>query len=433
MNHTPHTWTTGDVIQAGPLNTLEQDLAAAAVIADIPTPGTPTGDALRAAFVAYAPQPSGGDDTIALQSAMTAAAGKTLQIPAGTYLITAGLTLPLTASLILTKGAVIKANATIAGPMLTAGTLTTQRMFGSITGGTWNCNSLAQTGIFVPWHWGERITDVIIQDHTGHGLVIGSASASGVSAQHKIIDVELYSSAGRTAPVGSYGVYIALSSDGVCQGVTVSSAETSFRTDSPSNRFISCHGWYSGGGYNKVCFDDATGNNDWIGCEVDTPSQYGFVLRGYWSRIVGGFATLGSAPLDNVPIAIHCATGGSDFEGLISGFRVIGNAAARWAKAIDINQLPYPGLTVIGCSTLNVVGGPSLGNGGQALLDSLSVFNTVRLSTTNGGPTLSGGAADPNGIISGAAGDIWFRTNATGTANSRVYVCTGSTTWTGIA
>lgn len=58
MNHAPHTWTTGDVIPAVLLNKLEQDLAGAAVLTDIGVAGTPTGDALRAAYVT--PQSAAG-------------------------------------------------------------------------------------------------------------------------------------------------------------------------------------------------------------------------------------------------------------------------------------------------------------------------------------------------------------------------------------
>lgn len=50
MGHISHTWATGDVISANLLNSIESDLAGAAVVADISTAGTATGNAL-AAFV----------------------------------------------------------------------------------------------------------------------------------------------------------------------------------------------------------------------------------------------------------------------------------------------------------------------------------------------------------------------------------------------
>lgn len=50
MGHNRHTWNSGDVISASLLNSIESDLAAAAVIADVGAAGTATGDALRAAY-----------------------------------------------------------------------------------------------------------------------------------------------------------------------------------------------------------------------------------------------------------------------------------------------------------------------------------------------------------------------------------------------
>ena len=47
--------------------------------------------------------------------------------------------------------------------------------------------------------------------------------------------------------------------------------------------------------------------------------------------------------------------------------------------------------------------------------------------------TLRSGSYSPEGLYSGIAGDIWFRTDTPSTANQRIYVCTGTTNWTGIA
>lgn len=50
MPYSSHAWSNGEVITAPLLNKIEQAVANAAVTADITTPGTPTGDALGAAF-----------------------------------------------------------------------------------------------------------------------------------------------------------------------------------------------------------------------------------------------------------------------------------------------------------------------------------------------------------------------------------------------
>ena len=42
------------------------------------------------------------------------------------------------------------------------------------------------------------------------------------------------------------------------------------------------------------------------------------------------------------------------------------------------------------------------------------------------------GPGTPNGNIIGLAGDFWFRTDTPATANQRIYICTGGTSWTAL-
>lgn len=50
--YNPKTWVKDEIIQAAELNALEQAAGGAAVVADVATAGTPTGDALKASYVA---------------------------------------------------------------------------------------------------------------------------------------------------------------------------------------------------------------------------------------------------------------------------------------------------------------------------------------------------------------------------------------------
>jgi hypothetical protein len=43
------------------------------------------------------------------------------------------------------------------------------------------------------------------------------------------------------------------------------------------------------------------------------------------------------------------------------------------------------------------------------------------------------GPGNPNGVVIGLAGDYWFRTDTPATANQRIYICTGGTSWTALA
>lgn len=48
-----------------------------------------------------------------------------------------------------------------------------------------------------------------------------------------------------------------------------------------------------------------------------------------------------------------------------------------------------------------------------------------------GGRTIRSGAGSPNGSVTGANGDIYLRTDGSG--GSRLYVCSGTTTWAAVA
>lgn len=69
-----------------------------ALVSDIGVAGTPTGDAGRAAFISYAPAPTGGDDLASLTAALTS--GVTLLLrPNATYKLSATLPVPAGATL----------------------------------------------------------------------------------------------------------------------------------------------------------------------------------------------------------------------------------------------------------------------------------------------------------------------------------------------
>lgn len=58
--------------------------------------------------------------------------------------------------------------------------------------------------------------------------------------------------------------------------------------------------------------------------------------------------------------------------------------------------------------------------------------NILGGSLTINGTDILSGSGSPNGSVSGTSGDYYFRTDTPSTANQRIYVCTGGTSWTGI-
>ncbi len=417
------------------------------------------------------------DWTLGLQRMLDAGKTAAYVPPSSTpYDISATLAVPVGVDdLTLAPGATIRAVSAISGPMLSVYGVATQRRFGSTSGGTWDCNDLAQDGIALKWHWGHSITDVVVKDHLRDGVVVGTASSPGGSAQHKLRNVECFRSTTTALPVGSRGIVTVNSTDGTCTAVIVQSAETSFHTDSGGNQFYSCHGWSSATNINKTTFYDNGGNNDYLACCVDSPSIYGWHLKQWNTRIIGGFSLQPVPAVDNLAIAIHIDCGGPDYTGVVAGHYFRGGPTSRWMKDYD-GTVPFPGLSVYGCTSEHVatpaIGGlQSLGTrmridatgnptavpltvnaDGSGTADLLRVLKggTQRFSidsygvaygvgafysdkvrmgngTAIGGGVMSG-TGSPNGVITGAAGDAWIRTD--GATGSWIYRCTGGTAWT---
>ena len=369
------------------------------------------------------------DYTLAFQR-MFAAGLKSAYVPPSSipYNIATGLTMPVTMkSLTLDQGATVCATAPITGAMLTIGDLATQYRYGYLGGGTWDCNNLAQDGIKVRWHWGQTIADTNVEQHARHGVILGELGSPSASNEHKVRGLTTWRPTSTANPAGSYGLWLAYSHDGDASDVTVCSAETSFRMDSLGSRFISCHAWSNASGPHATSFYDQ-GNNDYIGCESDNPSLYGWDLKQWNTRIIGGFSLLGNPALNGIPIAIHCGTPGNDFVGSILNHAIKGSTGANWARDFD-GPVPYPGLTIAGCggelvNTTTIMG--------KAFLPSLETYGTLRISGDNSGPRISGGLAAPGGLITGSAGDFWLRNDSPGVAHPRIYICTGGTNWTAV-
>lgn len=423
--------------------------------------------------------PGDPDWTLGIQRLLDAG-HKAVYIPPSStpYDISATINQPLGVDdITLAQGATVRATAAISGPMLNIYDSATQRRFGSLSGGTWDCNNLAQDGVALNWHWGHSVDTVVIKDHLRDGIIVGSPTSSWGSAQHKLRNIEVLRTPGTALPVGSRGVVIAKSTDGTCISTIVQSAETSFHTESDGNQFYSCHGWSSASNINKTTFYDNGGNNDYYGCCADSPSTYGWHIKQWNIRIIGGFSLQPVPASDNLSTAIHIDCGGPDFAGVIANHFIQGGSTSRWMKDFD-GTVPYPGLSVYGNTAENVVtssigGFQSLGSrmridaagsptsvpltvnaDGTGTADLLRVLkggaqrfsidtygvaygvgafysDKVRMGngTAIGGGVMSG-TGSPDGVITGAAGDAWIRTD--GTTGSWIYRCTGGTAWSAV-
>lgn len=369
--------------------------------------------------------PSGGDDTAAIQAALTAAAGGgTAHLGTGTFNISAALTLPSTASLILDPGTVVKATATIAGAMLTCGDGTNTWTRQTLRGGLFDCNGNASNAVTIRNALASSVLDVNWINPTLHGLIVGVPADTSTSHEVTVSRCKGDRTIGGLPPAGSYGVWMQNGFDCVIEDTVIVGAQRSFRNDANGNTFSSCHGYGLGGGsaqYPVAVFSENGSDNEYRSCYADTPLTYGFEItsNAYRTRILGGIVYLNSDSPDNVVIGIHTAL--ANPNGLsVLGVEFYGQGASnRLAKDYD-GTVPAPGLTYAGIlsgSGNHVTTSVLTGHGN---LPSVTASGATGAGTSPPAPTLAAGSTDRRGTVSfgtgtgAAAGQVvWVTFNET--------------------
>lgn len=265
------------------------------------------------------------DDTAALQAALNAAAAtqvgtrlstvdgttsvpirRAVYVPDGTYKVTAGLVKPQGVDLTLSRNAVIRATAPIAGGMLTtAANVLIQHE--TITGGIWDCNNNADTGLDLKYTANLKLLNVAVWSPKLYGVLMGDSSAPNKGYGTHIRDLTVWRPKGQAIPAGSRGLWLRYITDVKVDGADLMGCATGVRNDGNSNEFHYVHPWnYSGG--SLVCFDDAGVDSSYVQCTADTPTSYGWQLQSGASgvRIVNSKAIMSSfTGTDNVAVAVR--------------------------------------------------------------------------------------------------------------------------------
>lgn len=272
------------------------------------------------------------DDYAALAAAFTAGVGKTIFVPDGTYLISAGLTLDATSSLILSPGATIKATATM-GAMLTIGSLSTWWVQQSLKGGRWDCNDLAANAIDLKAGRQGEINNVYWTNPTSHGLILGDLAASNSTHDMRLVNLWADKTIGAARIAGTYGIWYRNCFDTVTYYAIVVGPERSFRNDGNANVFVGCHGFGLGAGgvqFPVAVFSENGSDNLYMGSYADTPASYGWEITSsaFRWRIVDGFVYNNSSGSDNTIIGIH-VPGDPNGPCLISGMEMLGASSSN--------------------------------------------------------------------------------------------------------
>lgn len=342
------------------------------------------------------------------------------------YGISAALTMPLSMSMTMDPGATVQATATIAGPMLTVGDLVSKWTEKALLGGVWDCNNKAATAVKVGYHLNVEVGQFTVLNPTSHSLIVGDSGTPGPSNEARIHDVKTDRDYAGAVPSGSAGLWLPYTYDSHIERMMVTGADICFLNDgtSSNNKFSDCHGWGWTNRLPSVIFDDHGYNCDYLSCMADSPSQYGFRMRGYGWRITAGSVFNGDLGNDNTITGVYADQ--SSPTAVIQGMSFVGTAAKR--MAVDCNLAPSAYFTAVGCWQQNVV---TSNISSTEVLRSVQSAGYLQPNAQSGGVHIYSGNGNPNTFVTGVAGDAYF--NKSGGAGAWLYRSTGGTAWTAVS
>jgi hypothetical protein len=305
----------------------------------------------------YYGAPSGGDDTAGLQTALNALTqGQILTLESGqVYKLTSGssLSIPTTYSDIGIDGsnAIIRATATLTGPVLTTSSLTVPLVRGLFRDLILDCNGYAYNGFYPTFFQHIVVDNVTVLTPNQHGVIFGSSSATAASYEAMCTDLHIWNASGVTPPAGYAGVYYQNCTDSSCWGTLAVGADIGIWNASADNHFFGCHTW-GHATYLPSCNFYDVGGGDWHGCTADNPgvptsaavalgiptgTPVGWYIGGTnkESQIFGGLANNGASPYgtNNIASVFYVASGTTAF---IMGVNIDGSDASHnWLNDIQ--------------------------------------------------------------------------------------------------
>lgn len=360
------------------------------------------------------------DSTAIIQAAVNASPN--VIIPPGVWNVSATITIPSGGRAIeIMGGATVRAIAGLTGPVFDTPVGTLCRSVSIIGSGIIDCAEIAAQGIWLRYYIGARITGIRVDSALVAGIKLGDTGAAGRSAEAQVSGVNIYRPAPNAIPAASYGILEENSGDALVAGVVVQSYGHGVSACAGSgSMWTNVHAWADpASGVMSSCFIDA-GGCTWVQCYADTPSQYGYDVQGFNTVIIGGRVGMNTSGADNVAIGIHYAQAAP--VSTVHGVQFTCAVGHRLAKDTDLT-VPQATFSSYGCKSTNVAA-PFLTTDRQNFVQASSWFQP-----TGGGHLYSASGAP---TISATAGDLYLRTDTPLVANQRLYICTGTTNWTGI-
>lgn len=294
------------------------------------------------------------DDLAACQAAADAAANKSVFIPDGDFNFSGPLVLGVNTGLVFaSNNARLKATALMSALVIT--NASDVHVNNSIEGGSFDCNNLADSAIWIKNFNGFQFEQIEIKDNLVSGLRLGLSS--GASSYGAEID-RLWINRTGTAPSGSKGIHFEKCGDSEVRGGEIIGQDYGVYGAQDDSKFFGLHVWSYSPTHGSNCtagFYNTGGDTHYIGCQVDGPVTSACWYLGGARNVMQGCGTNNnddSWSNDNVST---CVSVESTASATIEGCTFKGGASHRFASDISVNAgglVTARGNISINCTTV---------------------------------------------------------------------------------
>jgi hypothetical protein len=228
---------------------------------------------------------TGTDWRAAIQAAFDSGPGE-VWLPQGIYPVSSTLNIPIGVSLCMEEGAIIRATAAMAAIVQTPVNQVYENCL--ITGGTYDCNGLADCGIWLRLFAYIRVTDLQIRENKVDAIRLGATTASISSYEAILQNIRIIRSL-VTAPVGSSGIKIDKCGDSHFSDIVIMGQKTGVSGSLSDSKITRVHCWNAlengnlNIGFSMVGFDTILSQ-----CQVDGPLlSSGYYIAGLGNHLIG--------------------------------------------------------------------------------------------------------------------------------------------------
>lgn len=309
-----------------------------------------------------------GDDAtdnaarLAAAAAAATASGGVLYFPRGVYCTSVPLELPHNVSVRGTERSYLKATAAM--PALVRTPLSTLSEDRGVSDIALMCAGLAEVGLDVRYARYFRVDNVRVEDYAVAAYRLGDTLAPGTSYEGMVTNLRCHRQSA-AVPAGSIGLHLRNATDCMVSDCVLIGAETGVKVETGGNLLANVHPWVRAStGSMLVGFEDTSSDTAYVNCYADTPSQYGWLLKGNNARLVNCMHFNGpEGGQDDIAVSVRfehasptgCVTGfwargGSsslrilkdfEFAGVSSGVSILGSQGQN-VSTREISKMANP-------------------------------------------------------------------------------------------